>query len=173
MNRAAWSDIATAPDDGTPVLISRLTTAGRETLIAYFTDHWADYFSGEQIDSAPTHWMALPADPDDARAAFAALRTAPSPETETAKEALRPFAMATADLDTYSGWSDDTAVTSSRIIDGGDPVEIAFVTMGDFRRAAEAYCVLAAPNIATVGPPVTTASVIKSTGISELEPDER
>jgi hypothetical protein len=82
MNRAAWSDIATAPDDGTPVLISRLTTAGRETLIAYFTDHWAEYFSGEQIESAPTHWMALPADPDDARAVLAALRTAPSPELE-------------------------------------------------------------------------------------------
>jgi hypothetical protein len=66
MNRAAWSGIATAPDDGTPVLISRLTTAGRETLLAYFTDHWADYFSGESIDGALTHWRPLPPDPDAA-----------------------------------------------------------------------------------------------------------
>jgi hypothetical protein len=70
---------------------------------------------------------------------FKARAKAAEARCETIRKALEPFARAIADLDSYEcAGSDYAAITSGRVSDSGDLIDIAFVTVGDFRRARAA-----------------------------------
>lgn len=61
----AWQPAASAPDDGTPVLVSRWSAPGPEILVAQLVEVgvFNEYWSGERVDFV-THWAPLPEPPD-------------------------------------------------------------------------------------------------------------
>lgn len=63
----AWRPIASAPDDGEPVLITWRCTSGWDMTIARQIDSgvWMDDFSGERLTGLmqPTLWQPRPMEP--------------------------------------------------------------------------------------------------------------
>lgn len=55
-----WQDIATAPKDGTPVLVH---DGGSYAFVAEFSTSIKSWFGADNRCWAPTHWMPLPAAP--------------------------------------------------------------------------------------------------------------
>lgn len=68
---SGWQPIETAPKDGTEVLLAYpggLVKSGKWTLFGgAYEDHWADG-KRPRFGSDPTHWMPLPAPPQDSPA---------------------------------------------------------------------------------------------------------
>lgn len=79
-----WQPISTAPKDGTPLLLFCADYApaffvgswGRTDLPEGHEDYWAGWSWAEEIlanhcamEPEPTHWMPLPATPDEAAGA--------------------------------------------------------------------------------------------------------
>ena len=62
-----WQPIGTAPKDGTPVLLCCLTSISKQLLVVarYKLDQWiaGSILNGITV-SYPTHWMPLPATPE-------------------------------------------------------------------------------------------------------------
>lgn len=78
MSESGWQDIASAPKDGTPVLIAVPTKERDDHIVgeAYFDAEndgwwwagtaWGDYYGSPIIEvnhHLPTHWMPLPPSP--------------------------------------------------------------------------------------------------------------
>lgn len=60
-----WQPIETAPDDGTPMLVTWPCTSGADVTVATKIEVWRDYYSGDHLaaQERPTHWMPLPEPP--------------------------------------------------------------------------------------------------------------
>lgn len=78
MSESEWRDIASAPKDGTPVLLANARD-GSIRWSLWSEDRWRDgqkRVGGQVNMDSPTHWMPLPAPPTPP------LRAAPRPESE-------------------------------------------------------------------------------------------
>lgn len=60
----AWSDIATAPTDGTEVFLFWKTKLERPIYVGFcLNGQWKAYFGTMTVDVWPTHWCQIPEAP--------------------------------------------------------------------------------------------------------------
>ena len=67
--REGWQPIATAPKDGTPVLLWWPYWANVRPLVGWWQNNggWQSWEASDEDAKPPTHWSALPSPPDGAQ----------------------------------------------------------------------------------------------------------
>lgn len=65
MSDTTWSTIDSAPTDGTQVFLFWKTLLERPIYVGFcLGGQWKGYYGGMVVDVWPTHWCAIPAEPE-------------------------------------------------------------------------------------------------------------